>query len=368
MPLTNEQKDTIRKLISGIGRDQTQTLGGYAGTGKTTMIRTIHKALPMWGVAAYTGKAANVLRKKGLGGAGTIHSLIYKPYKDHENNTVWGLADKSELHGIEGFIIDEASMVSAEIDKDLQSFGLPIIYVGDHGQLEPVGGTKFNLMANPMYKLEQVHRNAGEIAHFAEHLRKGNPARLFKGSQGVQVVKESAVQPRHLASTDQVIVAFNKTRVKINQVIREEKQIQYAYIQVGDKVMCLRNNRKQRLFNGMQGTVSRIWKLAETGGNEDKFYMDFTSDGELFEKVQYDPDQFGKETNDFNFSQSANPFDYAYAITCHKAQGDEWGNVIVYEQICDKWDHKRWAYTAASRAKHGLLWIESASYIPNYLK
>lgn len=362
--LSEEQKDVVRKVVSGIDNHQYQTLGGYAGTGKTTLINTLARAKPNYAVCAYTGKATNRLRTKGIRHASTIHSLIYRPWKDEEGVTIWGLASRYELTGIEGFIVDEASMVSYEIHKDLLSFNLPIIYVGDHGQLEPIGGTKFNLMGNPMYKLEEVHRNAGEIAHFAEHLRKGGIARQFKGTQGVQVVKDSAVQPRHLANTDQIIVAYNKTRVKVNNTVREEKGIQYAYIAIGEKVMCLRNNRQLRLFNGMQGVVT---KIIPGNDKDEKFYMDFTSGGEQFERIQYDPDQFGKETNEYEYSNKANPFDYAYAITCHKAQGDEWDNVIVYEQICDKWDHKRWAYTAASRAKRGLVWIESARYIPNYL-
>ena len=77
---------------------------------------------------------------------------------------------------------------------------------------------------------------------------------------------------------------------------------------------------------------------------------------ELFEKIKYDPDQFGKEKNEFEFSQDTNPFDYAYCITAHKAQGDEWENVLVIEQQCKNWSHKRWAYTAASRAKKTLKW------------
>lgn len=362
--LSDEQKDVVRKLVSGVDKNQFQTLGGYAGTGKTTLINTLAQAKRNYAVCAYTGKATNRLRTKGIRHASTIHSLIYRPWKDEEGQTVWGLASAYELTGIEGFIVDEASMVSYEIHKDLLSFNLPIIYVGDHGQLEPIGGTKFNLMQNPMYRLEEVHRNAGEIARFAEHLRKGGVARQFKGTTNVQVVSDKAVQPRHLASTDQIIVAYNKTRVKVNNTVREEKKIQYAYISIGEKIMCLRNNRQSRLFNGMQGIVTKIRPEVK----ENEFCFDFTSGGELFENIQYDPDQFGKETNDFDFSSRANPFDYAYAITCHKAQGDEWDNVIVYEQVCDKWDHKRWAYTAASRAKRGLVWIESASYIPNYLR
>lgn len=362
MSLTIEQKDVLKSLIGNLDKQQVQTLGGFAGTGKSTISRVMLDALYRKGLsfsaAAFTGKATNVLRKKGMD-ANTIHSTIYQPYTDEDGNTVWYLADKTDLinKGIDGFIIDEASMVSKEIHEDLLSFGLPIIYVGDHGQLEPIG-SKFNLMQNPMYRLETVHRNAGEIAHFAQHLRMGNSANSFKGAKQVQIVNERMVQDRHLASVDQIICAFNKTRVQLNERVRIEKKIQYTFIAKGEKVICLRNNRKQGLFNGMQGVVQKIHK-------KDRF--DFISDGNFFERIHYEPDQFGKDTNQFEYSQTANPFDYAYAITCHKAQGDEWGNVIVYEQRCDKWDDVRWAYTAASRAKNGLIWIAVQEYHPGYL-
>lgn len=360
MLLTNEQKEMIRNVVRDVkqGR-QVITCSGYAGTGKTVCINTLSKAMPNFCICAYTGKAANVLRKKGLSGASTIHSTIYRPYKDFNNETVWQLASAFDIPGLEGFIVDEASMIGTEIDRDLQSFGKPIIYVGDHGQLEPIGGTKFNLMAEPMYKLETVHRNAGEIAHFAEHLRKGLNPRLFPAEKAVQIVKEKVVTAKNLADTDQVICAYNKTRVKLNNQVRKEKGIEYTFIAIGEKIMCLRNNRVLQLFNGMQGTVTKIRK-------NDRF--DFTSDGQEYSQIHYDPDQFGQETNKFEYGSPGNPFDYAYAITCHKSQGDEWNNVIVYEQKCDKWEHKRWAYTAASRAKRGLVWIESENYIPSYLK
>lgn len=362
MPLTVEQKDVIKQIMGGLGSNQVQTLGGYAGTGKSTVIRVLLQAMEQKGYSfcacAYTGKATNVLRKKGMH-ANTIHSTIYEPHKDENDETIWSVAPASKIidAGIDGFIVDEASMVSKEIHQDLVSFGLPIIYVGDHGQLEPIGSS-FNLMQTPMYRLEQVHRNAGEIAHFANHLRQGHSAVSFKGATQVQIVQENAIQERHLASVDQIICAFNKTRVQLNERVRKEKKIQYTFIAKGEKVICLRNNRKQGLFNGMQGIVKKVHK------NE---RFDFVSDDKFYEKVHYDPDQFGLEKNDFDFGQSANPFDYAYAITCHKAQGDEWNNVIVYEQRCDKWDNVRWAYTAASRAKLGLIWAGVEEFRPAYL-
>lgn len=364
MALTHEQKDVIRGVISNLDNHQIQTIGGYAGTGKSTIITVLLSALKKrnlnFAPCAFTGKATNVLRRKKMDTARTIHSCIYKPVRESDDTVVWIKKTPETLQdeeNIDGFIVDEASMISKEIYDDLCSYNLPLIFVGDHGQLEPIG-TNFNLMSDPMYKLETVHRNAGEIAHFAEHLRKGKSPWDFNSQQKVQVVQDNLVEDRHLASVDQIICAFNKTRVSLNERVRVQKNIQYTYVVVGEKIICLRNHKTDRLFNGMQGIVTKIKK-----GNR----FDFETDDSYFYDIRYDPDQFGKATNDFNFNQEEHPFDYAYAITCHKAQGDEWGNVIVYEQQTDKWDSARWNYTAASRAKNGLIWMGVQRFRPYYL-
>ena len=358
--LTNEQKEVIKKIVGNIEKSHFITLGGYAGTGKSTIIRVISQVLESKGLfffpCAYTGKAANVLRKKKIN-ASTIHSCIYRPFKDANGETFWSLVDKNSLNGIDGFIVDEASMVSKEIHEDLCSFGLPIIYVGDHGQLEPIG-TEFNLMKEPDYKLEKVHRNAGEIAYFAEHLRNGRNPLLFSASKSVQLVNSSAVEDKHLNLFDQVICAYNKTRVELNSRARADKKLGHSYISIGEKIICLKNNKVRRLFNGMQGIVLNVKKNSR---------IDFISDGEYFNDVPYNQDQFGKETNCFNFLDSTDPFDYAYCITCHKAQGDQFNNLIVFEQKCNKWNHSRWAYTAASRVVKNLVWVAADSFLPSYV-
>jgi exodeoxyribonuclease-5 len=364
--LSSEQKDVTRNLFKNRHNEQVQTLGGYAGTGKTTIVKSLVRALSAknegWAVMSFTGKATNILRRKGIGHARTIHSMIYQPFTFRdpitgEEETQWEKIP--HVDDCQGFLIDEGSMVSEEIHNDLVSFGIPIIYIGDHGQLEPIN-SDFNIMKNPMYRLETVHRNAGEIAHFAEHLRKGRDAGEFHGTKQVQVIGSHRVEDKHLAATNQIICAYNKTRVQLNQRVREHLGRQYQYVAVGDKVMCLRNNRQLGLFNGMQGVVQKVRR-------KDRF--DFISDdGVLYERVHYDPETFGEEKRTFKHSQKAHPFDYAYAITAHKSQGDEWPNVIVYEQQCEKWDHKRWAYTAASRARNGLLWLRQDKYVPAYLK
>ena len=149
--LTDRQKWALHKIVTGV-RDKKleQTLGGYAGTGKTCLIKYLIQFFPRYAVAAFTGKAANVLRKKGVM-ASTIHSRIYKP--TFENGIVY--FDINPDPECEGFIIDEASMVSQEIYEDLKSFQMPMIFVGDHGQLEPVD-SKLNLMESPDYTLEEI--------------------------------------------------------------------------------------------------------------------------------------------------------------------------------------------------------------------
>jgi len=348
MELTDHQKWALYQIVSGLREKKLpiQTLGGYAGTGKTTLIKYLTKFFPTFGVAAYTGKAANVLRKKTIP-ATTIHSRIYKPFFD--NGTVyWDLAPDP---GCDGFIIDEASMVSEEIYEDLKSFGLPLVFVGDHGQLEPVE-SKFNLMEEPDYCLEEIHRNAGDIAKFAEHLRNGFSARGFKGdTDAVEFVHGFKLNTAILLQVSQVICAFNKTRVQVNKQIRDAKGYT-DLVHVGERVMCLRNNRKQGLFNGMQGTVLKLYE-----GKHGRKYMDFQFDDLVFEGIWYDPSNFGQESYKIKHgSDTANPFDYAHCITCHKSQGDEWDDVLVIEQKCKNWSHKRWAYTAASRAKTKLRW------------
>lgn len=348
--LTDHQKWALYQLVQGV-RDKKlleQSLGGYAGTGKTFLVKYLVKFFPNFAVAAYTGKAANVLRKKGIN-ATTIHSRIYNPVFGEEGVSF----DLNIDPGCEGFIIDEASMVSQDIYEDLKGYGLPLIFVGDHGQLEPVD-SKLNLMESPDYTLEEIHRNAGDIAKFAEHLRKGLASRGFKGEDGsVEFLPGKALDAKTLTAADQVICAFNKTRVSINTQIRSELGFKEV-LQIGDRVMCLRNDRTHGLFNGMQGVVRKLYKKRLRN------YMDFEFDNFLFQGICYDDSNFGQETYNFKHGKDTpNPFDYAYCITAHKAQGDEWDNVLVIEQQCKKWSHKRWSYTAASRAKKKLIWKSS---------
>lgn len=352
MQLTAEQNKVITEVLKF--KKQITTVAGFAGTGKTSIIKYLAEQLPTFAVCAYTGKAANVLRRKGIESS-TIHKLIYIPFP-FDDTFYFELAPALDFDGI---IVDEASMVSKEIHEDLISFGLPIIFVGDHGQLPPIGND-VNLMAKPDFALEEIHRNAGEIAYFAEHIRKGKKPETFSASKKVSFISQKDMK-KHLTNVDQVICAFNKTRVGLNmdakkQLLNSGRLTPIDGVGnllttplVDDKIMCLRNNYRNGLFNGMQGIIT------ETNPDERSLKFDFY--GETFD-VDYDHSQFMKERYDFSFDkEDPDPFDFAYAISCHKSQGDQWEKVMVMEQKCDKWDMKRWNYTAASRAMEQLLWI-----------
>jgi exodeoxyribonuclease-5 len=343
MMLTKEQNHAVRSLLKNRCRDQIQTLGGLAGTGKSTLVGVLSAALPNFAVCAFTGKAASVLAARGTK-AVTIHSLIYTPVPV-DKGVEFRLKPRYEV-GCQGFLVDEASMVSKDLYNDLISFGLPLIFVGDHGQLEPIKGD-VHLMAEPTYRLETIHRNAGEIAHFAEHLRKGKPARSFEGNGRVSVLTPNDVSDELLLHAGQIITAFNKDRVGINHSIRELRG-RTKLVEPKDRIICLRNNRQAGLFNGLQGRVTRV--CADR--------LDFLADnGVQYRDVSYDPDAFNCERPEFNYDSDKHPFDYAYCITCHKAQGSEWNAVLVVEKHCPRWEPRRWNYTVASRAKRRLTWV-----------
>src|SRR5262245_20525106 len=121
--LTAEQRAAVEHLL-GFPK-AVQTLGGYAGTGKTTVIGELIRRLPDFAVCAFTGKAANVLRRKGVP-ASTIHSTIYRPdertWLDDSGRryveTVWVRRPPEEVD-CSGFIVDEASMVGRDLHDDL---------------------------------------------------------------------------------------------------------------------------------------------------------------------------------------------------------------------------------------------------------
>jgi len=347
--LTEEQQNVMNSLKNKIKTEQIQILAGPAGSGKSTCLSHLIHDFPNFAVCAYTGKAANVLRKKGIDEANTIHSTIYQYEENDRGKLRFRLKPRHKL-GVSGFFIDEASMVSEEIFKDLLSYNLPLVFIGDHAQLEPIG-SGFNIMHKPDYILEQVHRNASTIAKFANHIRQGNSPESFQEfDDSVILKKKTQLKASEGANFDQIICGYNKTRIDWNDRVRRVKR-HFRTLHQGEKLICLKNNRDLGIFNGMQGTVTKIFADGrihfDNGDEQLKLFINYKQLGseKLLTESQDDPD--------------TGYFDYGYCITTHKAQGDEWDSVCVIEEKpfrADGWDQKRWAYTAASRAKIKLVW------------
>jgi exodeoxyribonuclease-5 len=366
------------------GREQNQfiTLGGYAGTGKTTIIAVLRQELAKIdpklkvGFASYTGKAARVMRNKlseqqvisKQDSIGTIHSLIYSPIvNDREEIIGWDTKEKIDPNLI---IIDEASMVDSNIWRHLLSYKVPIIAVGDHGQLPPISGN-FNLIEKPLLKLQEIHRQAklnpiiGLSIQAREHglVRSGHYSDTVKKFTREDFDMQETMNDMLSNFTNDTLIlcGYNTTRRKLNGYIRNTLGFETPQPTAGDRVICLRNNHKKNIFNGMLGTIIDIKKESE-----DWYLADIKMDGEdeadphyrgLISVKQFEADSALNFTDKRSQIMLGDLFDFGYALTVHKAQGSQAKKVILFEErfkkmTDDEW--KRWLYTAVTRAEEEL--------------
>jgi exodeoxyribonuclease-5 len=355
------------------------TLGGYAGTGKTTMIALLRQALHEYdkdtkvAFCAYTGKASQVLRQKLReqktlrrgDNVSTIHSLIYNSSTNSEGHTSWDL--KKEL-AYNIIIVDEASMVDEYIWNDLLSFQIPVLAVGDHGQLPPIN-SNFNLMGEPQLKLEQIFRQEAEspIIQVAQLARTNGAIPVQDFGPGVTKLNKydsetgQAVEEMLGAWRGDLMVlcGYNHTRVSLNKHIRSLRDIEVEEPTVGDVVVCLRNMRSEHLYNGLIGTIVSI-EPAPDDETDQWYWTEIYFDNENMTFSGYTlREQFGaKETikrpPKAPGDSTGALFDFGYALTVHKAQGSQSPRVLLFEERFSKMsdeDWNRWLYTAVTRAE-----------------
>ena len=167
-----------------------------------------------------------------------------------------------ELRDYDTIIVDEASMIDHLLHQDLLSFGIPILWVGDHGQLEPVGG-QTNLMANPTLRLEHIHRQAADnpILRLAHAFREGRATPFWEDPKGRLTLTDSSYFDKFVCPERQIICGYNKTRHRVNKKVREQLN-RTDLVEPGEKLICLRNSKRHGVFNGQQFTVVGI--LGET--------------------------------------------------------------------------------------------------------
>lgn len=362
------------------------------GTGKSTLVKFAIAALNVKpdrvAYATYTGKAAEVLRKKGNPGACTLHKLLY----DHVPMPGGGFfrRPKTELD-VDIVVVDEVSMVPKTMVDALLKHRIYIIFLGDPFQLPQIDKNEENhLLDNPHVFLDEIMRQAAEseIIQLTMKIRAGEEIPFMYGKE-VQVISKAELSTGMLTWANQIIVGTNATRQNINSQMREI--LGYSGLpQDGERMICLRNywedcnDDGDALVNGTTGIIRNPFEsfraipkyIKNDRHNLPIIVGNFIPDGSNseFNSVEMDRDmiltgekcidwrvayQLGKLKNKIG-DVVPKEFAFAYAITCHKAQGSEWDNVLVIEEKFpfDKLEHQRFLYTAATRAIDKLVIIK----------
>jgi exodeoxyribonuclease V len=455
------------------------TLGGYAGSGKSTLVSLVAEQVDRPAFVAYTGKASSVLKRK-LAAAGvetvgaqprkdgmpsleerpfcgTIHSLIYRPCDCREPKvietkkpcpntgcgaeTLWLGTESRCLSGHVGavksakafeaikpkqvfvyaekdadgrckhcggkewlrrdvldrgyglIIVDEASMVDDMMLRDLKEYRVPILAVGDHGQLPPVGGAG-SLMRSPMLRLEKIHRQAegNPIIALSKMIRE--EGRLPNELPGDAVrfdrmrLKDTLIEERYADASAERLLEMglacytNRRRVGLNLDVRRVRgTARYGreLPRKGEHVICLRNQKGRNgappIYNGMRGVLTSDALPKEIKNSRGERISEsetqligsiaFPEDGidardyEMLrhqfgrDKTYQSPEELARETGLHSFGMAGSLFDFGYAMTVHKMQGSQYDDLVVCAErpgpVSDE-DWRRWLYTAVTRA------------------
>ncbi|HJA95980.1 MAG TPA: AAA family ATPase [Firmicutes bacterium] len=409
--LTADQQEAAALIEAWYHHLNTQifVLCGYAGTGKTFLVDYVVRALGLVAgesaaFVAPTGKAASVLIQSGVP-ATTVHSLIYTREEDievDENGEVISeqflrFVKKESIDSkIKLIVLDETSMVSDDVLRDLLSFGVKCLCCGDPAQLPPVGGSN-TLLSTPVITLKEIVRQERDnpIVRLAARVRAGE--RPAYGEDGcVSVIPRRALDAdarRALfTQADQIIVGTNRTRAMINREVRAIRGIAPDRVlpQDGEKIICTLNDWSKPLdergdFHLVNGIIGRCYRVREQldGLGQLDFQPDFLA--ERVEDLPFDTGVFVRGqyyhgygnracllTNGILVHENNREmlrrfkvrredtvcrFEFAYAVTCHKAQGSEYDFVVVIDESGYFEDGKEWLYTAVTRAKKRLVII-----------
>lgn len=394
MILTKRQEEGLRIAVERYNNGERYTIiSGYAGTGKSTLVRFIIDALDIEEsevcYCAYTGKAAEVLRKKGNRNAITLHKLLY----DHFPRKGGGFFRKPKRRlDYNLIVVDEVSMVPTEMIELLFSHHVYIICLGDPFQLPPIREEDDNhLLDNPHVFLEEVMRQAAEseIIRLSMDIRNYEPLSLYQGNE-VQVINNQDLNTGMLLWADQILVATNANRIWYNNNIRQLLN-KSDEPEDGEKVICLHNDWNELSLNGdplVNGTIGYLENpitqtinfppAARTIKHSiQTIKTNIKIEDDIFENEILDKQLLTDETPSLEWRDKYSlgsasirnrfgdlipkEFAYAYAITTHKAQGSEWSKVLVQEERFpfNKEEHARWLYTACTRAENRLVVVKA---------
>lgn len=431
-------------------------LRGYAGTGKTTSVAALVKALPFFNtkvvLLAPTGRAAKVISNYTGKTALTIHKKIYRKRSAVATEMAFQLAPNLAENTL--FIVDEASMIADEWNpqngssflKDLIEFvfqpapngkdkNCAVLFVGDTAQLPPVGSldspalnekyleTNFGLQVTAVELKEVVRqeKKSGILANATmlrklineyEDDKKILPKFLTKSYKdifsmtGIKLVEGLEYAYSKFGIENSLVVCrSNKSANVYNNQIRARLLYRDEELSGGDQIMVVRNNyfwlpenpKAAFIANGDMAKITRVRREEERYGlrfaEVNLEFLDFPEVGTVTCKVILDTLQ--AETPNLPYEKSKQMFEglmldyehlnskrekmqaikedpyynalqikFAYAVTCHKAQGGQWDAVFVDQgYLTDEMidiDFLRWLYTALTRAKRELFLVNFA--------
>lgn len=329
---------------------------GWAGTGKSTLAVALGDEVRKVCYAAFTGKAALVMRKKGCRGASTIHQLIYQLESEKGGQPQFMVNMESELADADLLVIDEVSMVDDILAHDLLGFGVKVLVLGDPFQLPPVKGTGyFTENVTPDVMLTEIHRQAAgnPIIHLSMDIRNGKA--LDYGVFGdTKIIRRKEVDQAEVLAADQIIVGRNITRVNYNNRVRELLGRPPLEPCVGDRLICLRNNRQKKFMNGQLFEVEEVMPQSR-GSQRIKMHVTPVDAGRRKATAIVDTHRSfflgTEEEMAWEDRRKYDEFTFGYAITCHKAQGSQWDHVYLFDESrAFRRDADRWLYTATTRA------------------
>jgi exodeoxyribonuclease-5 len=400
MILTQKQEEGLKIAVQRHRANEKYTvISGYAGSGKSTLVRFIIDALDVEEdkvcYCAFTGKAAEILRKKGNKNVCTLHKLLF----EHIPRAAGGFIRVPKTNiPYDIVVVDDVSMAPKILMDLLFSHNVYVICLGDPGQLPPINKDEDNMLLNcPHIFLNEIMRQAqeSEIIQLTMKIRNKEPIEYFKGNE-VMILPYTELNTGVLTWGDQVLTATNTKRRAINEKMRLIKGIE-GPPQDGDKIICLRNywddcsENGDALVNGTIGILNNSFTTKRylphfIANKFNTTYFDIlagtviipnaienTKIEDIYENIEIDYKMMltGEKCCDWRLSYQLGKlkksygeivpkeFDYAYAITCHKAQGSEWNKVVVLEEQFpyNTDEHARWLYTACTRASEKLVLV-----------
>ena len=393
MILTQKQEQGLKIAVDRYKNNEKYTvISGYAGSGKTTLVKFIIEALDVAPervcFTTFTGKAAEVLRKKGNSNVSTLHRLLYESFP-HPGGGFINRPKSSIPYDV--VIVDEVSMAPKKLIDLLFKHRVYVVCLGDPFQLPPIDKDEDNhLLDHPHIFLDEIMRQAqeSEIIRLTMSIRDMQPLQIKEGKEIKVVPNIYLSEDSVLTWADQVLCAKNNTRHNLNDRMRKMAGRE-GPPRDGDKVICSRNYWEDLnmagdpLINGSIGYLKNSFKtfrnipywLYTTVKKFDILQADIiTDDNNEYPGVEIDYNFLteGIKCCDWRDAYKIGKaktrigdiipreFEYGYVITTHKAQGSEWYKVLVIEENFpwNKEEHARWLYTAATRASEKLVIIQ----------